>query len=163
VLALAACSSSAPKAAPDAPTTALAPPTSEQTQQQIVVTSTAFKNNAPIPRMYTCDGAGTTPPIKWTGIPAGTISVAVVVDDPDAPVPGGFVHWVVLDLPPTDGTLPPVPGGAREAKKWTPPCPPSGTHHYRFTVYALRLAVASQASIEAATIAKSTLVGTYRR
>ncbi|MFI5693561.1 YbhB/YbcL family Raf kinase inhibitor-like protein [Kribbella sp. NPDC051586] len=65
----------------------------------ITATSTAFRDASTIPRQYTCDGAGTSPPLSWTGVPAGTTSLAVVVDDPDAPN-GTFTHWVLLDLTP---------------------------------------------------------------
>lgn len=109
----------------------------------LTVTSTAFDNGGVIPEQYTCDGDGDVPPLAWSGERSGAESLAVVVDDPDAPS-GTFVHWIVLDLPPgttsLDEALPP---GAVEAENsagdtgWTPPCPPSGTHRYRFTVYAL--------------------------
>src|SRR3954447_9768890 len=114
----------------------------------IVVTSPAFADGAAIPEEFTCRGAGTSPPLSWTGLPSGPGSVALVVEDPDAPS-GTFVHWVLVGLSPAQpglgaGT---VPEGAVEARNgrgevgWTPPCPPGGTHHYRFTVYALDQAV----------------------
>jgi Raf kinase inhibitor-like YbhB/YbcL family protein len=110
----------------------------------IAVTSPAFADGQAIPEEFTCHGAGTSPPLSWTGVPAGTRSVALVVADPDAPS-GTFVHWVLLGLSPAQQELAAgtVPDGAVEARNgrgqvgWTPPCPPSGTHHYRFTVYAL--------------------------
>jgi len=120
--------------APDAPTS-------------ITVTSRTFEDGRQIPPDNTCKGAGTPPALAWTGVPPAAKSLALVVDDPDAPG-GTYVHWVVYDLQPADGTLAgPAPTGAREAANsgggdgWTPPCPPSGTHHYRFTVYALDGAV----------------------
>ena len=85
----------------------------------ITVTSTAFRDGETIPRKYTCDGAGVAPPLTWKQIPANAAALAVVVDDPDAPR-GTFTHWVVLDLEATAATL-----------------AEGGTHHYRFTVYAL--------------------------
>jgi Raf kinase inhibitor-like YbhB/YbcL family protein len=110
----------------------------------IAVTSPAFADGAAIPEEFTCRGAGTSPPLSWTGLPVGTESVALVVQDPDAPS-GSFVHWVLTGLSPAQDELAAgtVPDGAVEARNgrgevgWTPPCPPSGTHHYRFTVYAL--------------------------
>jgi Raf kinase inhibitor-like YbhB/YbcL family protein len=110
----------------------------------VAVSSPAFSDGAPIPREYTCHGAGTTPPLSWTGGPTGTASIAVVVVDPDAPH-GTFVHWVLVDVPAAPGHLDAgaVPPGAHQARNsgggtgWTPPCPPSGTHQYRFTVYTL--------------------------
>ena len=127
------------------------------------ITSTAFANNATIPQQYTCTGAGSTPPLAWSGFPANAKGAALVVHDPDAPVAGGFTHWVVVNLPARAGTAPPLPAGAKELIPWRPPCPPSGTHHYRFTIYALPTATAptSKDAIEKAAIAQATLVGTY--
>jgi Raf kinase inhibitor-like YbhB/YbcL family protein len=141
----------------------------------ITVTSPAFADGAPIPEEFTCRGAGSSPPLAWTGLPAGTQSVALVVLDPDAPS-GTFVHWVLFAMPPTQqelatGTSPPGTMQALNSagdRGWTPPCPPSGTHHYRFTVYALgeppdvldgadpETAISA---IEAAAIAQGTLTG----
>ena len=108
------------------------------------VTSDAFADGGRIPAAYTCTGAGRVPTLAWSGDLGGAAALAVVVDDPDAPS-GTFVHRVVLDLPATaSGLGADPPPGAHEAKNsagrtgWTPPCPPSGTHHYRFTVYGLR-------------------------
>jgi Raf kinase inhibitor-like YbhB/YbcL family protein len=135
VAALAACSSSHPSKKPAAPGAA-APTT-------ITVTSTAFREGATIPAAYTCKGAGTSPPLAWSGLPSSARSVALVVDDPDAPN-GTYTHWVLWDIPTgttsiAEGAVPP---GARQGtnsgghRGWDGPCPPSGTHHYRFTVYA---------------------------
>jgi len=107
------------------------------------VTSGAFTDGGTIPAEFTCAGAGHRPPLAWTGDPRRAAALAVVVDDPDAPG-GDFYHWVVVDLPAgttglDQGALP----GGREITNsgghpsWTPPCPPSGTHHYRFSVYGL--------------------------
>jgi hypothetical protein len=157
-------------------------------QTDITVTSDAFANNGAIPRANTCNGAGTTPTISWGGVPSGTKSVAVVVDDPDAPN-GTFVHWIVTGLAPKAGSVPSHASGVYEldntagTRGWTPPCPPAGaTHHYRFTVYALRdyvcatggddapaagcsppASAAALGQIKDAAIAKGTVVGTYRR
>lgn len=105
------------------------------------VSSPAFTEGAPIPAQFTCAGPGDRPPIAWSG--ATTRAWAIVVDDPEAPG-GDFFHWVVVDLPPgTTGVAGALPAMAHEIKNsggrtaWTPPCPPSGTHHYRFTVYGL--------------------------
>jgi Raf kinase inhibitor-like YbhB/YbcL family protein len=110
----------------------------------IVVTSPAFADGQPIPREFTCYGAGRPPELVWRGVPPDATSLAVVVSDPDAPR-GTFIHWVLYDLPPVDGVLASgeLPPGAREAQNSAgttglyPPCPPSGTHRYLFTVYAL--------------------------
>ena len=154
----------------------------------IRVTSSAFANGAPIPRSDTCDGPGNEPTIGWGRLPPGTKSVAVVVDDPDAPG-GTFVHWLVIGLPPTPGRVPSKAKGVYEldntggTRGWTPPCPPAGaTHHYRFTVYALNDYVCANNADEAGTpgcsppaaadalsqirgtaIAKGAVFGTYRK
>jgi Raf kinase inhibitor-like YbhB/YbcL family protein len=115
-------------------------------------------DGAEIPIIFTCTGSGQVPDIDWTGDGRGAAVFAVVVDDPDAPG-GTFTHRVVVDLPSTSthlGLTPPP--GAHEANNsagkpgWTPPCPPSGTHHYRFTVYGLRKAtgLADGTSLDAA-------------
>jgi Raf kinase inhibitor-like YbhB/YbcL family protein len=135
VAALTGCSGAADRAA--------TPPDSSA-PGSISVTSSAFADGATIPEEFTCHGAGTSPPLSWTGLPPGTRSVAVVVLDPDAPS-GTFVHWVLVAISPAQqelatGTPPPGTMQARNSagdRGWTPPCPPSGTHHYRFTVYAL--------------------------
>jgi Raf kinase inhibitor-like YbhB/YbcL family protein len=167
LVALVACGSDAKKSAPTTTTPTTVAPTTTTTAPatKIVVTSTAFTNNAPIPRQYSCDGGNTIVPVAWTGIPPEATSVALEVHDPDAPIPGGFLHWLVLGLPPADGAVPPVPAAARQDPEWRGPCPPPGSdpHHYRFTVYALNKDVQSRAEIKGAVIAQSTLVGTYRR
>jgi Raf kinase inhibitor-like YbhB/YbcL family protein len=107
----------------------------------ITVTSAAFDEGEPIPEKYTCHGDGISPPLAWSVIDnAG--SLALVVDDPDAKG-AGYVHWVVLGLPTGHGGIDEgaLPAEAREVPasgglRWRPPCPPSGTHHYRFTLYA---------------------------
>jgi len=109
----------------------------------ITVRSPAFAAGAMIPVRFSCRGSNTPIPLTWTGVPAGAASVALIMDDPDAPS-GTFTHWVVFNLPVTtrgitNGRL---PAGAAQAQNgrgqaaYTGPCPPSGTHHYRFTVYA---------------------------
>ncbi len=162
---LTACGSDDKKSASPSTTTATVAPTTTTPAPapKIVVTSTAFENNQPIPRQYSCDGGSATVPVAWSGIPTEAKSVAVEVHDPDAPIPGGFLHWLVLGLPPTDGSVPPVPADARQDPEWRGPCPPAGSapHHYRFTVYALDKDVQTRDDLADATIAKSTLVGTY--
>jgi hypothetical protein len=143
----------------------------------ISVTSTAFDEGGPIPKNYTCDGAETSPPLAWTGVPTDASALALVVDDPDAPG-GTFVHWAVIDIDhSSDGVQEggtPTAGVQLENSSgdasYAGPCPPSGTHHYRFTVYALSkpLEVAAGATlddvfaaIDAASLGQGTLTGTY--
>jgi len=145
-------------------------PPAPAASEPMAVTSTAFPEGGTIPAEFTCSGAGHRPPLSWTG-GEGARSYAVVVVDPDAPS-GNFYHWVVLDLPTgTKSVVGALPEGAHELKNsggdkgWTPPCPPSGTHHYRFTVYALNKVVNASSlegafsAIEKSTIAQGTLTG----
>lgn len=108
------------------------------------LTSPDIEPGAPIPARFTCDGKDRSPALAWTDVPAGTAALVLVVDDPDA---GGFVHWLVLDLPAGDVGLPagvtPSATAPRQGRNdfgtpgWRGPCPPSGTHRYVFTLYAL--------------------------
>jgi Raf kinase inhibitor-like YbhB/YbcL family protein len=148
--------------------------------EPITVSSPAFASNAAIPQRFTCDGDNVSPPLAWSGVPAGTVEVALVVDDPDAPR-GTYVHWVVAGIEPArtelaEATLPP---GARQLPNstgkaaYTGPCPPGGPpHHYRFTIYALqrKADVADDAgpeaaieAIKAAAAARGRLVATFGR
>ena len=166
---LTACSSGA-----DAPRAERALP------EPITVSSPAFTEGAAIPQRFTCDGENRSPPLAWAGVPAGTVEIALVVDDPDAPR-GTYVHWVVDGLDPAstelaEGAVPPdarqLPNSAGKVG-YTGPCPPGGpAHHYRFTVYALqrRAEVGADASpdaaiaaIEAAATARGRLIGTFGR
>ena len=112
----------------------------------ITVESAAFSEGAPIPDVYSCRGRDVSPPLSWSGAPEDAAALALVVDDPDAPR-GTYTHWVVLDIDPATTTVDEgsVPAGATQAKnsagnaEYMGPCPPSGTHRYRFTVYALSM------------------------
>lgn len=112
------------------------------------ITSPAFTEGGDIPSKYTCDGDDSAPVLHWDGVPSGTHSLALIVDDPDAP--GNiWVHWVVYNLPPTANGLPggtkggAIPSGAQvgvndwHRADWGGPCPPSGRHRYVFRLYAL--------------------------
>ena len=109
----------------------------------ITVRSPAFAAGGAIPVRFSCRGGNTPIPLTWTGIPAGAASVALIMDDPDAPG-GTFTHWVAFNLPATSRgiTSGRLPAGAAQAQNgrgqaaYAGPCPPSGTHHYRFTIYA---------------------------
>jgi Raf kinase inhibitor-like YbhB/YbcL family protein len=147
--------------------------------QTITVTSTAFADGERIPARYTCDDANVSPPLEWEGVPADAQSVALVFDDPDAPN-GTFTHWVVLDLAAdvSRSDEDSVPAGGVQAQNsarrasYFGPCPPSGTHRYRFTVYALSspTGLADGASlsdalpaIEERAVAWGRLTGVYSR
>lgn len=118
-------------------------------QMTMSLTSTAFAAGESIPPKYTCDGENVSPSLQWEQPPAGTQSLALIMDDPDAPS-GTFVHWVYYDLPPALRALPEgVPAGEKPSQGgmngnngagrsgYTGPCPPSGTHRYFFRLYAL--------------------------
>jgi Raf kinase inhibitor-like YbhB/YbcL family protein len=119
----------------------------------LTITSPAFAAGGSIPEEYTGEGRDASPPLAWAGVPAGTKSLALVVDDPDAPDPAApkrvWVHWVLYDLPPAAAGLPAgvapaaLPAGAREGKNdwgrtgYGGPMPPVGRHRYFFKLYAL--------------------------
>jgi hypothetical protein len=116
--------------------------------------STAFKDGGTIPKVHTCEGKGTSPPLAWTGVPEAARSLALIVEDPDAPG-GTFTHWVLFDIPPDikglregippEGEVGLAPAGAaaRQGKNdfgklgYGGPCPPRGTHRYVFLLHAL--------------------------
>ncbi|MEO7041358.1 MAG: YbhB/YbcL family Raf kinase inhibitor-like protein [Gemmatimonadaceae bacterium] len=117
------------------------------------LTSAAFSEGGSIPTIYTCEGKDTSPPLSWTGAPAGTRSFAIIVDDPDAPDPAHpkmtYVHWVAYNIPATVTELAEgagkgaMPAGTIEGlNDWKKaefggPCPPIGTHRYFFKLSAL--------------------------
>ncbi|MCX6713132.1 MAG: YbhB/YbcL family Raf kinase inhibitor-like protein [Candidatus Vogelbacteria bacterium] len=108
------------------------------------ITSPAFLDGETMPELYTCRSTGSHPPLAWSGAPASAKSLAVIIDDPDAPS-GDFVHWVVWNISAgeTGITAGALPTGAIEGQNslgqagFVAPCPPSGTHHYQFKLYAL--------------------------
>jgi Raf kinase inhibitor-like YbhB/YbcL family protein len=110
--------------------------------KELIIKSAAFEANKEIPKKYSCHGEGINPPITIEKTPKETKSLALVIDDPDAPS-GTFDHWVVWNIAPSMSTIAEdsVPGteglnGIRQ-RGYTGPCPPSGTHHYFFKAYAL--------------------------
>lgn len=151
------------------------------------LSSTAFAPHGALPARHTCEGVDVSPPLAWTGLPAGTKSLALVVDDPDAPDPRApkrtWVHWVVYDLPPTvaalgEGASTALPAGARdglndwEREGWGGPCPPVGRHRYFFKLYALDRSLGDLgrptkarllAAFEGHVLAHAELVGTYEK
>lgn len=150
--------------------------------ETIEVTSAEFEDGGAIPKVYSCDGQNHSPPLAWTGVPEGTLSQAILMDDPDA---GGYVHWVLYDLEPDLGELQDIgqtetlPGGGTQGKSSTGdfgyagPCPPRGeTHTYVFRVYALDTTLgyepgASRDQVEAGmeghVLAFGELTGTFGR
>lgn len=143
------------------------------------LTSSAFLNNNRIPQKYTCDGENINPPLTIKNVPDGANSLALIVEDPDAPR-GVFVHWTVWNINPATEVIKEnsVPEGAIEGmtdfgrKGYGGPCPPSGTHRYFFKLYALDTLLTLDSSatptnlertIEGHIIEKTELVGFYSR
>jgi Raf kinase inhibitor-like YbhB/YbcL family protein len=154
----------------------------------LAIQSTVFAAHQPIPAVYTCEGKDLSPPLAWVGTPAGTKSLALIVDDPDAPDPAApqrtWVHWVLYDIPAGAMRLPEavearaLPPGTREGRNdwgrtgYGGPCPPIGRHRYFFKLYALDvvlppLPAADKGKLEAAmkghVVAEGQLVGTYEK
>ncbi|MCG6917003.1 MAG: YbhB/YbcL family Raf kinase inhibitor-like protein [Deltaproteobacteria bacterium] len=152
------------------------------------ITSPMFAQNEEIPSKYTCDGKDISPAIEWSGLPEGTRSIALIVDDPDAPDPAAprmtWVHWVLYNIPPSATGLPEavksqdLPQGTKEGlNDWKRtgyggPCPPIGRHRYFHKVYALDLVLPDlgkptkkdlEKAMEGHILAKTELVGTYKR
>jgi Raf kinase inhibitor-like YbhB/YbcL family protein len=154
----------------------------------LTVTSRAFSHNGEIPLRYTCDGEDISPPLEWSGLPEGTKSVVLIVDDPDAPDPAApkmtWVHWVLYNIPPDAAGLPEavqsqdLPAGTKEGlNDWKRtgyggPCPPIGRHRYFHKLYALDVVLPdlgnpTKQELEKAMgehiLAKAEIIGTYQR
>jgi Raf kinase inhibitor-like YbhB/YbcL family protein len=154
----------------------------------LTLTSPVFKHGSEIPEIHTCDGKDYSPSLTWSSVPKGTRSLALIVDDPDAPDPAApkmtWVHWILYNLPPHAGGLPQAASsaslpadtleGLNDWKRtgYGGPCPPIGRHRYFFKLYALdMLAPALQrptkANLEKVMkghiLAHATLMGTYQR
>jgi len=153
----------------------------------LTVTSPAFEAGGAMPAKYTCQGEDTSPALEWSALPQGTQSLALMMDDPDAPV-GTWVHWVVYNLPPETMGLPEsastakgvafnLPEGTLQGptsfrrSDYGGPCPPSGSHRYFFKVYALDIAITQTGLDKAAllqamdghVLASGELVGVYQK
>jgi hypothetical protein len=148
------------------------------------LSSEAFEEGGAIPQANSCDGVSDSPPLAWEEPPDGTLSFALIVRDPDAPS-GDFVHWILYNIPPGVGDLPAtLPGlggiahtgehGVNSAgtQSYLGPCPPSGTHRYFFTLYALDTELTIDSAPDAAELAaamdghvlgQAILMGTYER
>lgn len=154
-------------------------------EMALTVSSSAFKEGDRIPAKYTCQGQDVSPPLAWGEPPAGTQSVALIVDDPDAPG-GVFTHWVLFNIPPDSRELPeavPIQAelarGALQGKTdfgrigYGGPCPPPGhPHRYQFTLYALDQPLGLEggtskkqllSAMEGHILAQGQLTGTYQR
>ena len=150
----------------------------------IQLTSSAFAEGGMIPERYTCDGSNVSPDLTWAGIPGETRTLALICDDPDAPV-GTWVHWVLFNIPAKQTGLPAevvskaeLAGGAKHGINdfqrlgYGGPCPPGGTHRYFFKLYALDIELdldsgATKARLEEAMqghiLAEGQLMGKYTR
>ena len=154
----------------------------------LTLTSPAFAPGGEIPAVYTCQGDDISPALQWNGIPAGAASLALIMDDPDAPDPKNpkmtYVHWVLYNLPASASGLPEgvnpsdLPAGTLQGlNDWKRtgyggPCPPIGRHRYFFKLYALDtmlpdLHQPTKAKLEAAmeghVLARAELIGTYEK
>ena len=158
----------------------------EASEMAMVLTSPAFAHEGEIPSRYTCDGEDISPPLQWKGVPAQARSLALIVDDPDAPDPAApkmvWVHWVLYDIPPDTNGLPEgvteLPEGTLEGVNdwhrtgYGGPCPPIGRHRYFFKLYALDTVLPNMekptkqellGAMEGHVLAETVLMGTYRR
>jgi len=154
----------------------------------MILKSADFVHNGEIPALFTCQGDDRSPELNWSGVPAAAKSLALIVDDPDAPDPAApkmtWVHWVLYNLPPQAASLPravagsQLPAGTLEGKNdwkrtgYGGPCPPIGRHRYFHKLYALDtvlpdLKQPTKAQLEAAmaghVLAKAELIGTYQK
>ena len=148
------------------------------------ITSSVFSEGEMIPTRYTCDGPDVSPDLSWSGVPETAVSLALICDDPDAPM-GTWVHWVLFNIPAdADGLPAEVPSdailenGARHGKNdfgklgYGGPCPPGGTHRYFFKFYALDTQVELDSgstkaelleAMEGHILAEAQLMGIYSR
>ena len=156
----------------------------EAVTQKLEVWSSAFAEGDRIPSDFTCQRANVSPPIEWSGIPANAQSLAVIVDDPDAPS-GDWVHWVFYDLPPDTPGLPfavpdveKIPSGGTQGRNdfgeigYGGPCPSTGEHRYFFKIYALAAMLHLKPgatkkellkAMQGHVLAEGQLMGTYER
>ncbi len=155
-----------------------------ETSVKLEVRSSAFAEGQAIPSDFTCDGANMSPPVAWSGVPAGTGSLAVIVDDPDAP-DGTLNHWLLYDLSPKLTQLPSgipaeaiIPDGGFQGRSelgkagYSGPCPPVGKHRYFIKVFALDRILHLEpgvskkellAAMKGHVLAEGALMGTYAR
>jgi Raf kinase inhibitor-like YbhB/YbcL family protein len=162
--------------------------TDAQEVKNMQLTSPSFGNMKPMASKFTCDGEDVSPALQWSAIPAGTKSLALIVDDPDAPDPANprmtWVHWVIYNIPETAASLPEgvkdkdLPKGTLQGlNDWKRtgyggPCPPVGAHRYFYKLYALDTVLADLArptkaklekAMEGHVLAHAELIGLYQR
>jgi Raf kinase inhibitor-like YbhB/YbcL family protein len=153
---------------------------------KMTIASAAFEEGKEIPAKYTCEGEDTPPPLSWAGVPKNAASLALIVDDPDAPDPRApkmtWVHWVLYNIPPSEPGLTEgareLPAGAKSGSNdwkrtsYGGPCPPVGRHRYFHKLYALdivlpELGAATKSDLlramEGHVVAEATLMGTYQK
>jgi Raf kinase inhibitor-like YbhB/YbcL family protein len=172
----------------DGDSTSPAAPARGQDQSTISITSSAFGHGQEIPTQYTCEGEDRSPPLSWSSLPEGAKSLALIVDDPDAPDPAApkrvWVHWVLYDIPPTATALEEavttdgLPAGTKQGKNdwdrvgYGGPCPPIGRHRYFHKLYALDVELgdlgeptrqALERAMKGHVLAAGELVGTYEK
>ena len=182
---VAGCSAPSPSSAsPSSVQTATLPPPSAIPSGTLTLHVDSLNTGSTLPDAYTCKGAAESPEVSWSGIPAGTKSLVLILDDPDAPK-GTFTHWLVYNIPPGSGSLTRAQpnqkvlgNGAQQGESsagfrgYYPPCPPVGTtHRYVFSLYAVDMDIsqptASRESIEWAmsghTVGKTEFVTSFKR
>jgi Raf kinase inhibitor-like YbhB/YbcL family protein len=165
---------------------AIGAPAANKELAMMKITSPAFAHNGEIPQKYTCEGSDVSPPLAWSGVPANAKSLALIVDDPDAPDPKApqrtWVHWVLYNIPVTvtgleEGVKSLPPGTLEGTNDWGRtgyggPCPPIGRHRYFFKLYALDttlpdLRKPNKAVLESAmkgyVLGQAELIGTYQK
>jgi len=147
--------------------------------EAMTISSPAFKQNGFIPAKYTCDGVDVSPPLTITNVPTGARSLALIVDDPDAPA-GAWVHWVIWNIDPATSGIAEnsAPQGAVQGMNdfrkgsYGGPCPPSGTHRYFFKLYALDKTLALgpnttkmvlQNAMEGHVLSQDMFIGLYKK
>ena len=155
---------------------------------KLQLVSEVIQDGEGIPARFTCQGDDISPALSWSGVPEGTRSLALIVDDPDAPDPRAprmtWVHWLLYDLPPDSGGLPEavsdaqLPAGTLQGlNDWKRtgyggPCPPIGRHRYFFKLYALDTLLGDlgeptkqrlEAAMQGHVLAQAQLVGTYQK
>jgi Raf kinase inhibitor-like YbhB/YbcL family protein len=183
---LSACHDQSAASTPPANSTSWASGSGDSPQAKLVLSSTAFSAGGALPAKYSCEGDNVSPPLSWNGAPPGTRSLALIVQDPDAPDPAAptktVTHWVVYDLPAMATGI--AEGGAdlqaaaHQAKneqgdaKYMGPCPPKGRHRYFFKLYALNIVLPAldnpqekdvEQALQGHVVGTGELVGTYQK